>query len=135
MSEINTNDTALTDESAVSLPFRTYGIDLRVILLALRYEMLHQRVIFSPNHTHISDVIIPTLRYKFSTYIKDGNLILTARRKVKLPIEIEDGMLSVRTIDILVAYLEKIKINKAKLALFSKPSRIDRSDIPTLEFL
>lgn len=112
-----------------------YDVDLRIVLMAIRYEMLHQKIRFSSTHTHNSDVIIPSIRREFFTMIKENYLLVKAERLVKIPLEIDEGGVAPQTIDILVAYLESIKMRKARYVLFAKPSRIDRYDIPTLELL
>ena len=134
MSETNTNDTTITNNSAINIGYRRYGIDLRSILLALRYELLWNKIIFGPKFTDKVNVVIPTLRRPFKTYCKGEYIIITAQKRIKIPYTADENGLSIQTIDIITAYLEKSRINYPKVSLSARLGRIDRSDIPTLEF-
>jgi hypothetical protein len=85
------------------------GIDLRRILLALRSEIPKRKLLFSSSSR--ADVFIPTLREKFLLIPYKEYLVVKARKKIKIPMLMDGTMLSVKVIDVLVAWLENLKIN------------------------
>lgn len=112
MSEIDPDYTTDTAFSTVILNIPSIGIDLRVILRALRYELLHTRLAFSYDIKHRYHIIIPTLKKRFRTRYKDGYIEMrTASHMVRIPAHIENNELADRTIDIMCAYLELWQIN------------------------
>ena len=84
MSEIDTNDKAITDDPSINIRYRRYGIDIRSILLSLRYELLWDKIVFGPQFNHRVNVVIPTLRKEFRTYCKDNYIIITAKKRIKM---------------------------------------------------
>lgn len=114
MSKIDSDYTALADDPAVSLKIPELRIDIRVILLSLRYELLHQKIYFAPRlYEKRSHVIVPTLRYKFVTWYEDGFMnIHIHRNKFKIPCFLDEDMVSERTIDLLCAIIEHKKVNE-----------------------
>jgi hypothetical protein len=58
-----------------------------------------------------ADVFIPTLREKFLLIPYKEYLVVKARKKIKIPMLMDGTMLSVKVIDVLVAWLENLKIN------------------------
>jgi len=56
-------------------------------------------------------VFIPTLREKFLLIPYKEYLVVKARKKIKIPMLMDGNMLSVKVIDVLVAWLENLKIN------------------------
>jgi hypothetical protein len=113
MSEIDPDYTALADDPAVSLKIPELRIDMKVILLALRYELLHQKIYFSPRfYMKRSHVIVPSLRYRFCTWYDDGFIrIKINRTEYKVPCFLDEDVVSERTIDLLCAIIEHKKIN------------------------
>jgi hypothetical protein len=112
MQETNRIDSAETADSIMRINIPHYGIDLRVILLAISDHLPYRKLIFGPKINERADVVVPTLKSKFTTNPKNGFLIIQYRkRKVKVPMKIENRELSEDTIDIISAYLERIKIN------------------------
>jgi hypothetical protein len=113
MSEIDPDYTAIANDFTINLSVPEQRIDLRVILLALRYELLHQKIFFSPNFgKRNAHVIVPSLRYRFSTYYENGFMyVKIGRNTVKLPCFLEEDEVSERTIDLICAVTERYKIN------------------------
>ena len=112
MSEIDPDYQAEPAFSSVILNIPPQGIDLRVILRALRYELLHQKLGFSYDAQHKFHVVIPTLKKRFRTRYRDGYIEMrTVCRLVRIQAEISEEGLSDRTIDLMCAYLELWKIN------------------------
>lgn len=93
-----------------------YGIDLRRILLGLRYELVTQDLYFSPKIEKVeNNVIVPTLRRRFTTSPKNGYLVVHYVKDVKIPIVMDGEFLALSSLEILVKYLEDKKINYPKL--------------------
>lgn len=112
MQETNRIDSAEPIVSIMRINIPHYGIDLRVILLAVSDHLPYRKLIFGPKINERADVVVPTLKFKFTTTPKSGFLIIRYRtRKVKIPMVIIDNRLSEETIDIIFYYLERIKIN------------------------
>lgn len=112
MSEIDPDYSADPAFSTVILNIPPHGIDLRVILRALRYELLHSKLAFSYDIKHRYQIVIPTLRKRFRTRYRDGYIEMrTTARMVRIPAEISEQGVSDRTIDLMCAYLELWKIN------------------------
>lgn len=112
MQEIDRIDSADPALSIMRINIPHYGIDLRVILLAVSDHLPYRKLIFGPKINERADVVVPTLKFKFTTTPKNGFLIIKYRtRKVKIPMTIIDKKLSEYTIDIIFDYLERIKIN------------------------
>ena len=113
MSEINPDYTAITNDPAINFDMPDLRIDIRVILLALRFELLHQKIYFAPKfHLQYCNVIIPSLRYKFSTWYDNGFMVVkVGQNTTRLPCFLEEDMVSERTIDLMCAVLEHRQIN------------------------
>jgi hypothetical protein len=112
MQETNRIDSAETTESLVRINVPHYGIDLRVILLGLRYELVTQDLCFSHKiEKHGDNVIVPTLRQRFTTKPINGYLVVHCRKKIKIPILLDGELLSVRCVDVLADFLEKKQVN------------------------
>ncbi len=113
MSEIDPDYTALADDPSVSLKIPELRIDIRVILLSLRYELLHQKIYFAPRiYYKWSHVIVPTIKYRFSTWYDSGFIhIKMHRANYKVPCFLDEDIVSERTIDLLCAIIEHRKIN------------------------
>ena len=112
MQEINRIDSTESIDSAVKINIPHYGIDLRVILLGLRYELVTQALCFSPKIEKEGDnVIVPTLRQRFTTKPINGYLVVHCRKNIKIPILMDGELLSVRCIDVLADFLEKKQVN------------------------
>lgn len=109
MSQTNRDDISIAEYPFLSIGVTTLGIDLRRILLALRTHIPQRKLLFSS--TYRADVFIPTLREKFVLIPHNGYLVIKARKKIKIPMVMEDGMLSLRVIDIVVAWIEHLGIN------------------------
>jgi hypothetical protein len=109
MQQTDRTDTADTIDFAISIGVSTLGIDLRRILLALRSEIPKRKLLFSSSSR--ADVFIPTLREKFLLIPYKEYLVVKARKKIKIPMLMDGTMLSVKVIDVLVAWLENLKIN------------------------
>jgi len=112
MSEITTNDTALATNPAINLGIPPYGIDLKVILMAVRDDMLYQRLHFTKNHAQKCDVVIPTLRENFVTRYVDGHIIIKQRKSIRIPVTFDGCSISEETINIMCAWLESLRINQ-----------------------
>lgn len=112
MSEIDPDYTSEPAFAAVNLYIPPAGIDLRVILKALKFELLHSKLAFSYDVKYRYQIIIPTLRRRFKTRYKDGYIeIIRPSRMIRIPAEIENNALSDKTIDLMCAYLELWKMN------------------------
>ena len=114
MHQIDRTDQAESTHSTMTINVPHYGIDLRVILLALKNELPKRKIRFSPVFTERDDVIIPTLMRRFHTSPINGYLVVLYKRKIKILMEMEGSGLSEKTIDILVDYLERLEINHFK---------------------
>jgi hypothetical protein len=116
MQETNRTDSTEPIESVMRINIPHYGIDLRRILLGLRYELVTQELYFSPKIEKVkNNVVIPTLRRRFTTTPKNGYLIIHYVKSVKLPIVLDGEFLAMSCLDVLVDYLEEKKINYPKL--------------------
>lgn len=112
MSETDRDYTTDPAFAAVNLNIPPAGIDLRVILKALKFELLHSKLAFSYDIKYRYQIIIPTLRRRFRTRYKDGYIeIIRPSRLIRIPAEIENNAISDRTIDLMCAYLELWKMN------------------------
>lgn len=112
MQEVNRTNQADSVDSIMRINIPHYGIDLRVILLAVSDHLPFRKLIFGPKINERADVIVPTLKFKFTTTPKNGFIVIRYRtKKVKVPIVLVDDKLSEEIIDAIAAYLERIKIN------------------------
>jgi hypothetical protein len=112
MQEIDRTDSTEPAESIMRINIPHYGIDLRVILLAISDHIPYRKLLFGPKINERADVVVPTLKFKFTTTPMSGYLIIRYRtKKVKVPMKIVNNRLSEETIDIIFDYLERIKIN------------------------
>lgn len=112
MQETNRTDSSDSIESAVRINIPHYGIDLRVILLGLRYELVTQELCFSHKiEKHGDNVIVPTLRQRFTTRPKNGYLVVHCRKTIKIPILLDGEFLSIKCVDVLSDFLEKMQVN------------------------
>jgi len=84
---------------------------MRVILLALKFELINRKLIFKSHRGERADVIIPSLRFAFKTYYKDGYIILKSRKTMKIPCTYDGDGASDETIDVLCACIESLKLN------------------------
>jgi hypothetical protein len=88
---------------------------MKHILMAVREDMLiNKRLIFSRNivYKH-TDVVVPSLRSRLTLEWKDPYIILTkgVERPMKIPMELEDGMVPESVIDVICAIIEMKRIN------------------------
>jgi hypothetical protein len=127
MPKTYTDYSAIANDPTVAIAFPEVFIDLKVILMSLRFELAHNSLYFN-NHFSRSRamVIIPSLSSKFQTYYKDGFLYLVFARKLyRLPCELDDEWVSEQTIDILVALLMHLRAHRpnfrTKYGFSSKP--------------
>ena len=112
MQETDRINQAESIDSPMKINIPHYGIDLRVILLGLRYELATQELYFAPKKQFpLDNVIVPTLRIRFNTYPKNGFLVVHYWKDVKIPIKMDGELISIETMDILVDYLEKKQVN------------------------
>lgn len=109
MQEINRIDSTITDNPILNIGVPTLGIDLRRILLAVRSEIPHRKLLFSSNSR--ADVFVPTLRERFWLVPHQDYLIIKARKKAKIPMLMDGLVLSEKVIDIVVAWIEHLGIN------------------------
>ena len=111
MQEIDRNDSTEAIDSLVRINIPHYGIDLRVIFLAISDKLPYYKFRFGPEFNMRNHIVVPTLKFKFITYPRDGYLIIYYRGSVKVKMELEEDKLSEKTIDIICDYLERIQIN------------------------
>ncbi len=111
MSEINTDDTTFTDDPAINIGIPPYGIDLKVILMAVRDYLLWEKLQFAKEAGKTANIIIPTLRESFTTEYVDGYIILNQRKSYRIPVTFDGPDISEETINIMCACLEKTKVN------------------------
>lgn len=112
MQEIDRIDSAESDDSPMKINIPHYGVDLRVILLGLRYELVTQELCFSHKiEKHGDNVIVPTLRQRFTTRPINGYLVVHCRKTIKIPILLDGEFLSVKCVDVLSDFLEKMQVN------------------------
>ena len=124
-----------TIESPMKINIPHYGIDLRVILLALKSELISQPLCFAPKFEKHVQVVVPTLRRKFKTRPVRGFLVVHYIKDVKIPIVMDGDTLSDQTIDVLSIYLEKMRVNYPKPLPSSKHEHIVRFETQASEFL
>lgn len=115
MCETDSNDTAITNDPTINLIAPSHNIDMKHILMAVREDMLiNKRLIFSRNivYKH-TDVVVPSLRSRLTLEWKDPYIILTkgVERPMKIPMELEDGMVPESVIDVICAIIEMKRIN------------------------
>lgn len=116
MQETDRIDTTLADNPFLNVGVPASGIDLRRILLAVRSEIPHQKLLFSSSSR--ADVFVPTLREKFWLVPHKEYLVIKARKKVKIPMLMDGPVLSEKLIDVIVAWIEHLGINdKANIEL------------------
>jgi hypothetical protein len=116
MSEINRIDSTESADSVMRINVPHYGIDLRRILLGLRYELVTQDIYFSPKIEKVkNNVVVPTLRRRFTTSPKNGYLVVHYVKDVKIPIVMDGELLALSSLEVLVNYLENKRINYPKL--------------------
>ena len=109
MQEINRIGSSPAVDSSVNIGVTTLGIDLRRILLALRTEIPQRKLMFSSSSR--ADVFVPTLREKFVLVPYKDYLVIKARKKIKIPMLMDGTMLSIKVVDIVVAWIEHLNIN------------------------
>jgi hypothetical protein len=109
MQETNRTDTTITDNPVLNIGVPTIGIDLRRILLAVRSEIPHRKLLFSSNSR--ADVFVPTLRERFWLVPYKDYLLIKARKKIKIPMLMDGPVLSTKIIDVVVAWIEHLGIN------------------------
>lgn len=115
MQETNGTDSTESIESPMRINIPHYGIDLRIILLGLRYELVTQELCFSPKKEFLYDnVIVPTLRRRFKIKPVKNYLVLHYIKDVKIPIIMDGDLLSVKIVDVIVNYLEEKRVNYPK---------------------
>ena len=114
MSETNRDDISIAEYPFLNLGVPNNGIDIRVILLALKYELPRQKICFGNRFDAKFDVVVPTLRIKFTTEPVNGFIIFTGMKKIKLPIKMDGEFLSEEIINILCAVIEQVKINETR---------------------
>ncbi len=115
MSEIDRDYTTDPAFSTVVLNIPPLVIDIRVILMSLKYELVNMTLGFSNKAEYRYHIIVPTLRKRFKTSVKDGYLQLsTMNKSINIPLEFEDGVISDKTIDILCACIERWNLNGPK---------------------
>jgi len=124
-----------TIDSPMKINIPHYGIDLRVILLALKSELISQPLCFSPKFEKHVHVVVPTLRKKFKTRPVRGFLVVHYWKDVKIPIVMDGDTLSEQTIDVLSKYLERICVNYPKSLPSSRPEHIVHFEAQASEFL
>lgn len=142
MQEIDRTDSTESIDSSVRINVPHYGIDLRVILLGLRYELVTQELCFSPKiEKHGDNVIVPTLRQRFTTRPVNGYLVVHCRKTIKIPILMDGELLSVRCVNVLAEFLEKKQVNYPMLlpspthehTVRLQTSRLVSLELPLLE--
>lgn len=113
MSEIDPDYTAFADDPTINFEVPDLRIDLRVVLLALRFELLHQKIYFAPKfYIQYCHVIVPSLKYKFSTWYDAGFMMIKVGRiTTRIPCFLDEDMVSERTVDLMCAVLEHRQIN------------------------
>jgi hypothetical protein len=114
MQQTDRTDQTDPTHSIMTLNIPHYGIDLRVILSALKNELPKRKIHFAPSFSERDDVIIPTLMRRFHTTPINGYLVVLYKRRIKIQMEMDGLNLSQKTIDVLVDYLERLEINHFK---------------------
>lgn len=109
MQQTNRVDQTDSVDPSVILNAPLAGIDLRRILLAVRSEIPHRKLLFSSGQR--ADVFVPTLREKFKLIPYKDFLVIKARKTIKIPMLMDGPMLSIKIIDVVVAWIEHQGIN------------------------
>lgn len=120
MSEIDTDSTADPALAGMTIYLPHVGIDLKRIMLSLKFELPRRKIVFGNKFDLVTDVVIPTLCERFTTKPVRNYLVVIKRKKLKIPMELEDGALSEKAIDILCRVLEECEINTVKSLPFSR---------------
>lgn len=112
--EEDPNEDIDIDDSDAYIGVTKNEVDLRVILMAMKEYMLDGKIRFSNNFlAKKTEVIVPSLKASFSLeYI--GDYILLKKGKdfsYRIPCELEDGQVSDRVIDYIIAVVEHNQVN------------------------
>lgn len=91
-----------------------YGIDLWMVLLALRTEIPRRKLRFSNKMNRPIEVYIPTLKHGFIIEPIRGYIVVRCWKKVKIKMEMEGAGLSIRNLYIIYMFLERMQVNYPK---------------------
>jgi hypothetical protein len=108
------DDNAFAAEPILNFGIPDNRIDIKVILMSVREDLLHRKLIFADNFLPKRvDVIIPSLKCPFKIWYQDGHVCFQKgiSRAKKIPFEFEDGQIPEKVIDLLCAIIEYNKLN------------------------
>jgi hypothetical protein len=114
MQETNRLNPTESDDFLLTVNFPPNGLDLKRIMLAVSDHLPYRKLCFAPKFGKYSDVIIPTLRFLFYTYPKDGYLVVNYKKKVKIKMVMDGNRLSEQCVDVLCKHLMSTGINDFK---------------------
>jgi hypothetical protein len=113
--KVNPDDNAFATEPILNFGIPDNRIDIKVILMSVREDMLYRKLIFSDNFLlKRVDVIIPSLKCPFKVWYQEGYLCFKkgVSRAKKIPFQFdEEGKIPETAIDILCAVIEHGKLN------------------------
>lgn len=119
MSKVDTDNQTLADDPTINLGVPDYKIDIKVVLMSLREEIITEGIrISNREFPKGTNVVIPSIVGPFDIWFENGYIYFRKVYKGKLhrfPCEFEDGLLSERLIDLICAYVEYYKLNEFKL--------------------
>lgn len=104
MSKINTDYSTITDNPAITIYYPEMFVDIKVILMALRWEMASQPLHLARfKFLTTINVIVPTLATTLKIRYANGFITVKSRRKkYRIPCELENFMVPEWAIDALV---------------------------------
>lgn len=115
MCEVDTDDPAITNDPTINLVAPMHSIDIKHILMSLREDMvINKQLSFYKDLSYKSiDVVIPSLKSKFILWWRDPYIFLKkgSQRPIKIPTDLEDGLIPESTIDIICAIIEMKRLN------------------------
>lgn len=123
MQETDRIDQAIATNPIVNIGIPPIGIDLRRILIALRYHLPRRKIVFGSNRN--DDVFVPTLMTRIKIFPHNNFLIVCHAKRVKVPIVMDGDLLDIRVVNLIAAWLEARNLN-VKHEPFSKLERNDR---------
>lgn len=83
-------------------------INLKRILMALRWEILNEGILLTPDRRFLrNECFLPQISSRVKIFYKDDNVCLkTYNKTYEIPVSFEDGKIAENIIDIIVAILQ-----------------------------
>lgn len=101
---------AVADEPTINIILPPFGLNLKPILMSLRWEIINGGITLAGKHNnrYRNNVIVPSLKCSFHIAYMDGYLLIGTRRSCwcKIPVAFEEDTIPETIIDIMVAFIE-----------------------------